>query len=573
MTDSDIPPPPGSTPPPADHSPWAPQQASQPDGTPASPTPASPTPASPTPASPTPASNPYQAPTPWTPSSPPSWAIPPGASPVGTSPVGTSPVGTSPVGTSPVGTSPVEETLFPLQPERRRRRGLVTSLVTVVVLVVGAVITYVAVSDASSGGASSPQQAVRNALSDLHNGDVIGLLNDLPSGERAAISGPLQRNIASLKRLGALSSKADLHKVSGITFTAAGVTFAKKPVVINDHVQIVTLTGGTVTANADALKLPLTAHMLAVTHASSAHPTSQSQNLAKVPGGVRIATEKVSGGWYVSIFYTAADSAADKVVPTPSDYIAPAGATSATAAVRSAVTALLGGRLRAALALVSPAELGAVHDYGGLILDSASDFPDSGVHLTTLDLASSTLSDGTVKVSLTKVAFTTPSGENISVASKGKCYTTTINGHTTKECAADAITQAEGVLGVFACGFSSSGGGFADSSGDSGTFGWVPDPGADSGSGASSGSGDDGISIDPGYGGDCTPPTLTAAQKKAFTDLLDGPLGGGLGVITEKVNGSWYLAPVRTLTEFGAQTLGSLQGNDLFALISLGSDH
>lgn len=453
----------------------------------------------------------------------------------------------------------------------KSKRKVIASVAAIVVVVAGAAITYTALNDAGGSGAGSPKEAVQTAITDLHNGDIIGLLDDMPSGERAAISGPLQDDVSSLQRLGVLSQKADPHKVTGVTFTATNLAFAD-PIVVNDHLQIVKITGGTVTANADALKLPLTAHMLDITHASSAQPKTQTVNLASVAGGVRIATVKQSGRWYVSIFYTAADSAANHQLPTAADALPAHGATSATGAVTDAVNDLLSGKLTNALELVSPDELGAVHDYGGLILSAVQGFPDSGIKVTTLDLKQTTLSDGAVRVSPTKIALSLPDGKSVSVVADGPCETVTIDGTSKKECASDAVGTLENELGQLRCfgaesdsgsGFGSGGITVTPSDGDSSDGGFSV-PGGTTPGGALPGDlpsdGSDGF--DP-----CTPTPLTAAQKAALTHLITGYTG--LGIVVSQSGGLWYIDPIRTLTELSAETIGSLQGNDIFALVSI----
>jgi hypothetical protein len=438
-------------------------------------------------------------------------------------------------------------------PPAKSRRGLIASVAAIVVVVAGAAVTYTALNDAGSdNGASSPQGAVSNAIADLHTGDVIGLLDDMPSGERAALVGPLQDDVTSLKRLGVLSPKADPHKVTGVTFTASNIQFAPTTIVVNDHVQIVRVTGGTITANTDAMKLPLTAHMLDLTHASAATATSQTTNLADVSGGVRIATVEQAGRWYVSVFYTAADAAAKHQIPSSSDYIPAHGAATAVAAVHDEVTDLLGGKLSDALGLISPDELGAVHDYGGLLLSAGQGFPDTGIKINTLDLNQTGLSDGAVRVTLAKIALTLPSGEAISVTEDGACFTTTIAGTTKKECAADTIKGLESALSNFRCG---------------GLFGAVSGSGFSSQSGSSTGPGlpTDGSTSPADPCGNPTP--LTSAQKAALTHLVTGETG--LGFIVSQTDGQWYLDPVRTITELASATIGSLQGDDLFALVSI----
>jgi hypothetical protein len=482
-----------------------------------------------------------------------------------------------------LGHSPADEELTQPPAINGTRRRLIASVVAVLVVVAGAVITYTALNDAGGDGAASPRAAVDNAIKDLHNGDVIGLLDDMPSGERAALSGPFQDDVTSLKRLGVLSSKADPHKVTGITFTVDNISYAPATVQVNDHVQIVKIIGGTITANANALNLPLTSHMLNVTHAASAHPVTQTVDLSTVSGGVRIATVKQSGRWYVSLFYTAADGMANHQIPTSADYVAAKGADSATDAVRSEVTALLGGKLSDALALISPDELGAVHDYGGLILSASDGFPDSGVSISSLDLNQTPLSDGAVKVTLSKLSLTTQDGKKISVVASGSCFTITMDGTTKKQCASDSISTLEQLLGEVKC--LGEGGLFGESEGgSSGSVYTVPSLG-DGGSG--DGSSTDGplpsdfptdFHTDGSFPTDddpfptddfpdCTPTELTAGQKAALTHLVSGE--SSLGVVVSQSGGTWFLDPIRTIAELSSQTIGSLQGDDLFALISI----
>src|SRR5205807_168923 len=127
-----------------------------------------------------------------------------------------------------------------------------------VVLVGGGVATYVAVSSSSdNGGAASPKAAVETLVSDLNNADLIGLLDDLPPGERDAVSKPVQKVLADLKRTHVLKPDADLSHVAGITLNVSGLTFAADTIAINGNVQIVQLTGGKITASGDVSKLPL----------------------------------------------------------------------------------------------------------------------------------------------------------------------------------------------------------------------------------------------------------------------------------------------------------------------------
>ena len=97
---------------------------------------------------------------------------------------------------------------------------------------------------------------------------------------------------------------------------------------------------------------------------------------------IRIAAEKVGGRWYASLFYTAADCAAAPQVPSAADAVPAVGATHREGAVEKMVRACWPATSAPALALISPDELGAVHDYGGMILEGRGTIGTAGVTLT-----------------------------------------------------------------------------------------------------------------------------------------------------------------------------------------------
>src|SRR5579875_1838377 len=127
--------------------------------------------------------------------------------------------------------------LLPQQPKRASHAKLLASVGAVLVLAAGGAISYVAFSSSGSGGSSSPTSAVQTAINDLQNRDIVGLLDDLPPGERTALAEPFNSEIASLKRLGVLSSDANPSSVSGFTFAAHNLKYGKT-ISVNDHVQI-----------------------------------------------------------------------------------------------------------------------------------------------------------------------------------------------------------------------------------------------------------------------------------------------------------------------------------------------
>jgi hypothetical protein len=420
----------------------------------------------------------------------------------------------------------------PAPPPAKRRAPLIASLVAVVALVGGGAITYVALSDSSDSGAASPKEAVQKVVTDLENSDFVGVLDDLAPGERDALANPIREDVQQLKDLHVLNDKADPSNVAGITFRAHDLSYAAKPIVVNDHVQIVQLTGGTVDITGDTAKLPFSDQFRSAAHVRDKTST-QHLNIAS-GGPVRIATVKVDGRWYPSIFYTAADSAAGHRLPSRADSIPALGSASAEDAVRDELDALLAGDVRTALAHVSPSELGAVHDYGGMLLDQVPSWSDTNVKITQLDLTTSSLSGGATRVGLKKLSLR-KDGDEITIAIDGSCASVTVKGETQKFCASDAAKLATGFL---AFGETCSGGGFQSSDGSSGSS------------------------------ESCSGPKLSPAQKTALSDLFASFTK--LGFATTQTDGKWYINPVRSTVDLYGTLLGGLKGNDLFALATLG---
>jgi hypothetical protein len=466
--------------------------------------------------------------------------------------------------------------VLPTAPKSRHGK-LIGSVAAVVVLAGGGAATYVAFSSAD-GGSGSAKAAVQKVVGDLEKADLVGVLDDLVPGERAALAGPFSSEIASLKRLQVLNSTADPSSVSGVQFAAHGLVYADQTVTINDHVQIVKITGGTIDVSANIAKMPFTARFLGLVK-STAPTTSQHSDLAGKD--VRLAAEKVGGRWYASLFYTSADQAAKHAIPSSSDLVPATGADSPDGAVRLTVRALLAGDARSALALVSPAELGAVHDYGGMILRAIPKWGPVPVTIKTLDLTTTPISDGGVQVGLKKLVLSMQGQDFTIVVAKG-CVQVSSPSMNKTVCPSDAADLIGGVVGAITCigtqlgsggglpgGISSGGilygGGSSSGSSSSGSS----SSGSSSSGSSSSGSSSSGSGSDSAVPSECTPKSrFTKAQKQAMTDLLSG--ASTIGIDTAEVGGRWFVAPVRTLSERGASLLSGLRGDDLFQLATLG---
>jgi hypothetical protein len=400
------------------------------------------------------------------------------------------------------------------QPATHRRGRLWGSVAAVVVVAAGAVTSYVAFAGATAGS-SSAQQAVQRVITDLEHADLVGLLDDLVPSERAALSSAVTSDITALKRLGVVSPSADPAAVSGVHFAARDLHFGS-PITVNDHVQIVQLTGGTIDMSASAAQLPFTQRLLGLAHASG--PAAKHVTITKP---IRIATQQQDGHWYASLFYTIADHAAHQQLPSKSDYIAATPTGTPTDAVQNFVHAVFYRDFRTAISLISPAELAVVHDYGNLLVSAASKSKQPPVQLQSLDLTSSPISGG-VRVNVHDATLTVM-GFHVNATIDGGCLKLDAGILSKQICAANAADEISSLLGLL-CGKAG--------------------------------------------GGPCPSGDYTAAQKRAIGDLVGGLLQVGI-VVTREGTG-WYIAPTRTLADASETLLGALQGDDLFQLAGIG---
>lgn len=406
-----------------------------------------------------------------------------------------------------------------MQPPRTRGRGRLIAVAAVVVaLAAGGIVTFIARSDTNTAGAATPQKAVESIVSDLNKSDLVGVLDDLPPGERDAIVNPVLDEIDQLKRLNVLQQGADPKNVSGVKFTAKSLTFSNTTVTINDHVRIVELTGGTLDIAANAAKVPFTKKFLdtvfpnglPVQSNGTEHIDIAQQIQAAGGDPVRIAAQKVGGRWYPSIMYTIADAASQHAVPAGSDRIPAEGGSSPEDAVTRMVNALLHGDTTGAIKLLSPDELAVMHDYGGIVVRDTGYEPVDAV-VKDLQLTTQKVSGGATRVLLRSVTVTS-GGDEVTVKLDGDCVDVTSQGDHQRMCTADLISEMlDGLQGF-------------------------------------------GMSV-----------KVSAAQKQAFAHLLGGLTK--IGVDTTQSGGQWYVNPARSYLDVTTAVLSELKGNDLLELL------
>jgi hypothetical protein len=403
---------------------------------------------------------------------------------------------------------------FPQPPKRKRTGLIVGSAVAALALVAGAVVAVVALNQASvNEGSPNPQDAAMKLVSAVGSADVAGLLTSLPPAESDLLRDLNSQATEELKRLDVYKKDADPDKVNGVDVKTSNLKFDDtKKQEINDHLTVNMLVDGTVEVNSDLSQLPLTDKFMDLAFPDGANGRSQTKKLdigkqvQKSRQPIRIATVKVDGEWYPSLFYTIADYALlDAKKQWPKKSVAANGAGSPGDAVRGLADAALNADLERVIELMPPDELGALHDAGPVLIQAiAGKSKPTGAKITKLETDTSSVTGGT-KVTLKELEVEAD-GERVHVVRKGDCYEGTADGKTEKLCASDASKEIGGSR-------------------------------------------------------------MSSGAKQALTHLTEGLFKNGLGVVTTQVDGKWYVSPGRSFFELALTALRSLQPQDIDALI------
>jgi hypothetical protein len=297
----------------------------------------------------------------------PTWQ-PPAAPPMGPGP------GVGPGVGGPAGAPP------PSGAGKSRLPVIITVVAVVVALLAAGLVWFFArkSSDDAAGGQSTPVDAATQLLGSLTQKDAIGIASGLDPTEAHLVADMSGDVLTQLKRLGIVNDSVSANS-TGTSVTTAGLTFNPNPVVINDHVSVVELTGGTVTIKSGSGTLPFSDKIIQAFPQlkDSGKIDDTTINIAdevtKLGHPIRIATVDREGKWYVSLFYTAADNAAYDQNPsyklgTP---IPDTGGASPEDAMNTLVNKAMAGDISGVIGVLSPDEMGVLHDYGSLILDQA----------------------------------------------------------------------------------------------------------------------------------------------------------------------------------------------------------
>jgi hypothetical protein len=360
------------------------------------------------------------------------------------------------------------------------------------------------------GGASSPAAAVQQMIDALNKSDVIGVLDNLDPGERNAVEPGLEDIFGDLKRIGVLSSTADISDITGIDISEQGLAISTDQ--LTPDVAAVTMSGGTNSEAVDPGQLPLGSYFQGLVNkamnsrsVSTSSPSSATTTLGTV---------KVDGGWYVSIGYSIAinalRSSGQSGAPPATGQLQPVGASSPQGAVQALFRSVSQLDLTGLLADLDPDELAAVDAYAPDWLPGAQSALDKlqgqvSIQFGNLSFTTKPVDGGT----LVKVG----SGLTLSVKAHGVdveyangCYTVTSTGTTEHECISNGDQYETQLLGLL-------------------------------------------------------PPAVQPIFKRLTTMRPD------TGFVTAEENGAWYVSPTRTYLNGISDLLSEFQPGDIQTII------
>lgn len=317
-------------------------------------------------------------------------AYPPNSNPQHTQPIGAQPpifpaqdYGRPPLYGAPGQPQPTPPAPPPSAADKKSRLPIVLAVVVAVVALVAAGAVFASSRGwFTASGSSTPNEAVQGVFQSLADGDILGVVDHLAPSE-AKFSADLTGDfVDQLKRLDIIGSSTTPEQLYSFGVTVNGLTLAPTPIVINDHVQVVQVTGGTITfegaKTTDILTPKLRDAIPDVNTSPIDHATFDiATQTAETGNALRIATVQIDGDWYPSVGYTIADNVAYTTIganyPSTLSPITATGADSPEAAMNNFVDALVSGDVAKLVATLDPGTMGAVQDYASLAFNSGND--------------------------------------------------------------------------------------------------------------------------------------------------------------------------------------------------------
>jgi hypothetical protein len=230
--------------------------------------------------------------------------------------------------------------------------------------------TFAVVNLAGADG-NDPTDPVREMFAAAEERDILGILEQVDPGERDAVRGPLQGIVDELNRLDVFED-ASLEEFTGYELEVEDLEMEATEV--RGGLQAVRITSGTTTQRFDADDLPLGGFVRELVGGDLDSTSEGMSELAAEDDEAPIVVVERGGRWYVSFGYSIAEGARrsdGRSIEELGDGVDPDGADSPEDAVREFMLAVADLDPRRLIELLPPNELGAVQDYAGMFVEEA----------------------------------------------------------------------------------------------------------------------------------------------------------------------------------------------------------
>jgi hypothetical protein len=393
---------------------------------------------------------------------------------------------------------------------KRSKGKVVGSLVAVVALLGAGGFAVSKIVAGDDGGAASPTEVGTKLMDALSAEDALGAVDLLLPGERAVMRQPLIDLIDNLKRLEIVGSSASLDKVGGLDIEFTDVDVETIETNVDDIANIHISATGSASIDGDAVPIG----DLLIEEAFGGDRPDLDTDEQTSDADLTMTTVKRDGRWYLSAFYSIAESVRGDSQDIPETGVIPRGADSPEGAVQSIFDAVSDLDLEALIASLNPNEFEALQRYAPLFLEEAQDGIDDLDGKVGISDAEFTVSGSGDRrtVAVDHVKLTASSGEDdVTVESKDGCILITSGDTTTDTCeVANSVDEGLDVLGL-----------------------------------------DDNEDVQ----------SLVKTAQDAFADMAP------IGITVEQVRGQWYVSPIGTMFDLVLAELSALDKDELTDII------
>jgi hypothetical protein len=307
------------------------------------------------------------------------------------------------------------------QPPKRSKGKLIGAGVAVAALVGGGVFAFTQIrGNDASGGAASPTEVGEALTAAMAAEDALGVVDLLLPGERATFRKPLIDMIDNLKRLEILSSEASLNDVGGLDIEFENIVVTSEPTNVDDIANINVKGDSTVTIDGKGVPIG----DLLIDKAFQGERPDMDAAPDDQPVDWNITTVEKDGRWYLSLFYSIAESVREGQ-DIPDSPIALNGASEPEGAVDRVLQSVSDLDLEGLLGTLNPREAEALQRYAPLFVDDAQQEIDNlGLDWKISDTQFKTKGDGKRRsVEVTGLKFElTMDGDTLEATYDGKCW-------------------------------------------------------------------------------------------------------------------------------------------------------